>query len=123
MEKIHSVNMEFTSLEFYPDYVISRVREDVLFSIQQVRDLLEECARFYKQHSFVYISLRENDYNVDPTIYYNIKNTNLAGIAIVSIKASSLKMAEFEQKFAKMPFELFTDLEEAKAWVKGFDLK
>lgn len=118
MQKLHTVELEFTTLEFYSEYVVSKVKEDVLFSIHQVQDLIEECADFYANRSFVYISLRENDYNVDPTIYYNIKKINLAGIAIVSVKASSLKMAEFEQKFSKVPFELFTDLEEAKTWVK-----
>lgn len=123
MDKLHSLELEFTTLEFYPDYLLSRVREDVLFSTQQVKDLIRIGLDFYKGRRFVYISLRENDYNVDPTIYFKLGKLNLAGIAIVSEKASSLKMAEFEQKFSKVPFEIFTELEEAKIWVKELNLK
>lgn len=118
MEKLHSLELEFTTLEFYPDYLLSRVRKDVLFSLQQVKELIKIGSNFYKEREFVYISLRENDYNVDPTIYFKLEKLNLAGIAIVSKKVSSLKMAEFEQKFSKVPFEIFTELDDAMLWVK-----
>lgn len=112
----NSIELDFTTLNFYPNYVISRVREDVLVGANEVRELITACADFYKKSKFVYISLRENDYNVDPTIYVTINKLNLAGIAIVSKKAPSLNMAEFEKKFLKIPFEIFNELEEAKSW-------
>lgn len=119
MKKLDTIELDFTILEFYPNFVVSRIKEDVLFSKLQVRELIEVCSGFYSEVDFVYISHRVNDYNVDPTIYHKIeKINNLAGIAIVSVKAASLKMAEFEQKFSKVPFEVFTELEEAQNWVK-----
>lgn len=118
-EILRTIELEFTILEFHENYVISRIREGVVFSKKQVQDLLEVCADFYKRKKFVYISKRVNNYNVDPTIYLHLKNVkNLAGIAIVSTKTSAIKMANFEQSFSKVPFAVFMDMEDATDWVK-----
>lgn len=115
---LKSIELEYTILDFYENYVVSRVREGVVFSKKQVQDLVEVCADFYKKKKFVYISKRVNNYNVDPTIYLNLQGVkNLAGIAIVSTKPSSINMANFEQSFSKVPFSVFLEMEEAEEWV------
>jgi len=59
------------------------------------------------------------NYNVDPTVYLSLnKVKNLAGIAIVSDKTSSLNMAQFEKTFSKIPFEIFLELEDAINWTQ-----
>ena len=117
-EILQTIELEFTILEFYSTYVVSRVRENVVFSQRQVTDLVEVCSDFYKRKKFVYLSLRVNNYNVDPTIYLNINHVkNLAGIGIVSSNSAALKMANFEQKFSKVPFSIFMDMEDAREWV------
>ncbi|QED36815.1 hypothetical protein FK178_03410 [Antarcticibacterium arcticum] len=118
-EILRTIELEFTTLEFHENFVISRVREGVIISKKQVHDLVEVCSDIYKGKKFVYISKRVNNYNVDPTIYLNIKHVkNLAGIAIVSTKASSINMANFEQVFSKVPFSVFMEMEDALEWVK-----
>ena len=118
-EILRTIELEFTILEFHKNFVISRVREGVVFSKKQVQDLVEVCADFYKRKKFVYISKRVNNYNVDPTIYLDLENVkNLAGIAIVSTKTSAINMANFEQTFSKVPFAVFMDMEDAMDWVK-----
>lgn len=118
-EILRTIELEFTILEFYKNFVISRVREGVVFSKKQVQDLVEVCSDFYKRKKFVYISKRVNNYNVDPTIYLNLdKVKNLAGIAIVSTKPSAINMANFEQSFSKVPFAVFMDMEDAMDWMK-----
>lgn len=114
---LRTIELEYTILEFHNNFVISRMREGVVFSKEQVRNLIEVCSDFYGSKKFVYISKRENNYNVDPTIYSHLeKVTNLAAIAIVSTKSSSINMANFEQKFCKVPFDIFMDLEDAVEW-------
>ena len=111
------LELEFTILEFYPDFVISEPREGVVLAGKQVADLIEACSGHYEEKHFVYISWRVNDYNVHPTIYINLEDVkNLAGIAVVSKKASSLKMAKFEKEFSKVPYKIFTELEKALEW-------
>ncbi len=118
MENIlRTIELEFTILEFHSNYVVSRVRENVVLSQKQVHDLVEACADFFKRKKFVYISKRVNNYNVDPTIYLNINDVkNLAGIAIVSSKESAIQMANFEGSFSKVPFAVFMEMEEALEW-------
>lgn len=117
-EILRTIELEFTILEFHKTYVVSRVRENVVFSKQQVTDLVEVCSDFYKRKKFVYLSFRVNNYNVDPTIYLNIDHVkNLAGIGIVSSNSSALKMAKFEEKFSKVPFAIFLEMEDAREWV------
>lgn len=117
--RLKLVELESTILEFYERVVVSRVREEVIINKKEVQDLVEVCSNFYKGRQFVYISQRINNYNVDPTIYLNLENVkNLAGIAIVSTKASSLKMANFEKNFSKVPFSVFLEMEETEEWVE-----
>lgn len=113
------IELEFTILEFFENYVISQPREGQLLAAKQVEDLVEVCSDFYEGRNFVYLSYRVNDYNVNPTIYLNLdKVKNLAGIGIVSKKVSSLNMANFEKRFSKVPYEIFLELDEALVWVQ-----
>ncbi len=114
---LQSTELEYTILNFYDNYVVSRVKEGAVISSKEIKNLVEVCSGFYEDREFVYISKRVTNYNVDPTIYFNLEKVeNLAGIAIVSSMVSSIKMAHFEQNFSKVPFDIFLDLEEALEW-------
>jgi len=114
---LRTIELEFTILEFHKNFVVSRVRENVVLSKKQVFDLIDACSGHYEHKNFVYISKRVHNYNVDPTVYLNLdKVENLAGIAIVSDKTSAINMAQFEKTFSKIPFEIFIELEDAVDW-------
>jgi len=111
------LELEFSLLKFYDHYVISQLKEDVVFDRPQVKELVQVCNDFFKDTGFVYISQRVHNYNVNPTIYLKLKEAkNLCGIAIVSQKTSALNMAAFEKNFARVPFEVFLELKDAKKW-------
>lgn len=111
------LELEFSHLKFYDHYVISQLKEDVVFDRPQVQELIQVCNAFFKGRKYVYISHRVHNYNVNPTIYLQLQEAkNLSGIAIVSQKTSSLNMAAFEKNFAKVPFEVFLKLKDAKEW-------
>jgi len=116
---LRTLELEFTILEFHENFVISRIRENVVFSKKQIFDLIDICLSNYEGKKFVYISDRIHSYNVDPMVYLNLNiGKNLAGIAIVSEKTSSLNMAQFEKTFYKKPFEIFLELEDAINWAQ-----
>lgn len=118
-QPIKILELEFTILKFHKNYVVSQPRAGQLLAGKQVADLVEVCSDFYQGKNFVYLSFRVNDYNVNPTVYLNLETVNnLAGIAIVSRNPSSLNMASFESKFCKVPYEIFTDLDEALMWTQ-----
>lgn len=111
------LELEFSLLKFYDHYVISQLKEDVVFDRPQVKELVKVCLEYFKGKNFVYISQRVHNYNVNPTIYLKLKEAkNLCGIAIVSQKTSALNMAAFEKNFSKVPFEVFLELRDAKKW-------
>ncbi len=111
------VELDFTSLHFFDNYVISTVKKDVLLDKERVETLRKLCYEFYGLRKFAYIANRKNDYNVNPIIYLNLlKRNTLVGIAVVSGNIARLKTANFEKQFSPVPFDLFQNLEEAKAW-------
>lgn len=118
-ELLESIELDFAQLKFYRSFVVSTIKEDVVFSQKNTADIIRICSTLYGTTKFVYISHRVNTYNVDPTIYLNLeKAVNIAGIAIVSKKNSSLTMGFFEKNFAKFPFEVFNDFELAVHWAR-----
>ena len=117
---LKTLELQFTTLEFYNNYVISRVHEDLVFSNEHVQELKKVCTEYFKDNKFVYISKRDNNYNVDPNIYRELEivRKNLIGVAIVSDRPSSLNIANFERAFAKVSFEIFLTLDEALDWAE-----
>ncbi len=115
----HTRELDFSVLEFYDYYVVSRLKEDTVFDRPQVKELVDVCNDYFEDRHFVYISQRVHNYNVNPTIYLKLKEAkNLCGIAIVSQKTSALNMAAFEKNFAKVPFEVFLELKDARKWAE-----
>lgn len=116
---IETIDLNFTTLNFYKNFVVSKIKEDVVLDKKNTEALVKACSEIYQGEKFIYISQRFNSYNVDPLIYVDLeKATNLWGIAIVSNKISALKMAFFEKSFANFPFEIFTEFEESLIWAK-----
>ena len=118
-ERIKRIELIDVNLEFYEKIVISKVKEDVIFGAQHVEQILKICNEVFEGKNFVYISNRENNYNVNPTIYLDLKKvTSLLGIGIVSERFEALKVANFEKQFSPVPFDIFSNMEEALAWAK-----
>ncbi|MGM0934152.1 MAG: hypothetical protein ACQEWD_11975 [Bacteroidota bacterium] len=117
---LKTIELKDTSLEFYSKYVISNVKEDVIFEDHHVEQILKICKVVFDYRPFVYISNRRVAYNVNPIIYFGLKNLDdLVGIAIVTNESKGQKTAHFEKQFSPIPFDIFTNMEEAIAWSKS----
>ncbi|MFO8145820.1 MAG: hypothetical protein R6U03_00380, partial [Gillisia sp.] len=82
---IETIELNFTTLKFYKNFVVSKIKEDVVLDKKSTEALVKACSEIYHGEKFIYISQRFNSYNVDPLIYVDLeKATNLWGIAIVS---------------------------------------
>lgn len=114
-----TLDLDFSYLEFYDNYVISQLNEEIIFDVNKLHILVDTCNEFFGDKPYVYISKRVHNYNVNPTIYLKLDDVkNLCGIAIVSQRSSSLNMANFEKNFARVPFEVFLDLQDARSWAE-----
>lgn len=117
MTCLKRIDLDFTSLQFFDHFVISTVESDTQLEKDHIERLRKICHDFYGYKRFAYLANRKNDYNVNPIIYLNLlERNNLAGIAVISDTVSRLKTANFEKQFSPVPFELFQNAEEAKAW-------
>ncbi|TBW29370.1 STAS/SEC14 domain-containing protein [Gramella sp. KN1008] len=114
------VELGFVNLSFYKDHVISSIKEGSVIELEEINALLNECKKFFGDKPHIYISIRKNNYNVNPLMYSLLNDYKaLKGIAIVTGKPQTLSTAIFESKFAHLPFKVFVNLEEAKLWVKN----
>lgn len=112
------LQLPFTTLSFYTDYVVSEPLEGIIISESEVTELIELCSNRYTGKNFVYISHRTFNFNVNPMVYIQLERMkNLRGFGVVSLKASSLKMAAFEKNFSKIPYELFINFQMAQEWI------
>lgn len=118
-KRIKKIELIDINLEFYEEIVISEVKEDVILEIKHVKQMLKICNEVFGGKKYVYISNRKNNYNVIPTVYFELKDVKqLLGIGIVSESYEALKIANFEKQFSPVPFNIFFSMKEAHAWAK-----
>ena len=116
---LSSLNLPFTTIYFYKDYLISEPHEGIVIGDSEVDQIRELCSTHYSNKKFVYISHRTSNFSVNPMVYKKLgEMKNMVGFGVVSQKVSSLNMAAFEKNFSKAPFEMFLDLEKAKGWIQ-----
>ncbi len=118
-QEVRTEELSFTTLKFYPKFVISTVKEDIQIDEEHIQTLKEIIVDHYKKQPFIYLANRINSYSVNPLIYVNLIELNLLkGVGIISEDIQRLKTANFEKQFASFPFEIFQNNDEAKAWAE-----
>ncbi|WP_397300088.1 hypothetical protein [Nonlabens ulvanivorans] len=114
-----TVDLQFGEFQFYPEVIIGKIKEGIHFDMSKNQELVQVAIEHYGlDFPLSYISLRENDYSIDPLVHTNnSKFKNLCGIAIVEKRLQGSSTASLESKFFK-PGKLlaFQDVEEAIVW-------
>lgn len=119
MNPLKTIKLDFCVLNFYDTFVISEVNEGVNVSKEHIAKAHQTIVDFFGSNTYYgYISLRINDYNVDPTDYLSCPfYDHITGMAIVSDKAIKRETANFERAFFKKSLEVFYTVEEAVNWI------
>ncbi|MGJ8665844.1 MAG: hypothetical protein ACSHW7_05720 [Patiriisocius sp.] len=113
------INLDFVQIELYDKFLISTIKEGVVFEKQHLHTFYEIFDNYFPNRPFGYIANREFDYTVNPTCYLQPSDfPNLRGIAICCRNESSAAIAKFEKKFYQRPMEIFFDIESSKNWVE-----
>ena len=113
------IELDFTYLELHLDFVISSIKEGVVFDNEHREQLFAIFDTYYKQKNFGYISDRKFDYTINPTSYLKSQTyKNLVGYAVHCYSDSNYATAMFEKRFYDRAFAAFYSLEECKNWVK-----
>ncbi|MBW2960634.1 hypothetical protein [Mesonia aestuariivivens] len=121
MKPFKIIDDDIAYIEFYEDYVISSVKEDVIFDLDELNWLFMLLEEHYPNQSFGYISNRKYNYNLNPTNYEMINlYEKIVCHAVVYHSEIGKKIAVFEKNFSTNAFEIFDSLEKAKEWVIEF---
>ena len=108
--------LSFCTLLVSNNIIIAEINEGVVLNQDMSDDIIYFSSVVFKNNPFVYITNRINSYAVDPTIYKGVSQVEtLKGFAVVSTTLSA-RNAEIERLFLNKPFEIFSDLEDAKLW-------
>lgn len=108
--------LSFCTLLTSDNIIIAEINEGVVLNQDMSDDIIYFSSVVFKNNPFVYITNRINSYAVDPIIYKGVSQVEtLKGFAVVSTTLSA-RNAEIERLFLNKPFEIFSDLEEAKLW-------
>lgn len=101
--------------------LINEMDEGALLDVETNRKILDIGCDNFGEEFFGYISHRINSYAVNPMVYReSAEHPQLKAIAVVSENRRTRETARLEQQFYtnKNSFEIFSSLEEAKAWMK-----
>ena len=116
-KSIKEINLDFTKLEIYEDYLVSTVNEGVLFDTPELEQFNSIIDTYFQGKKFGFISNRVNDYTINPTcIMKTSKNHGLLGVAVLCYTKSSFDNSLFVKKFYSKPYKAFYTLEECKQW-------
>jgi len=116
-----ALKLEFGSVTFLDNILISELNEGILLDIPHNQELLELGRERFNGKPYGYISNRINSYSVNPMIHLDSANSpNLVAIAIVSDKEVVKQNTIIEKQFFrnKSSFEVFDTLDEAINWIK-----
>ncbi|RXG32805.1 hypothetical protein SAMN02745246_00643 [Leeuwenhoekiella marinoflava DSM 3653] len=119
MNSIKTQELDFCILTFYPNFVISEIKEGISLNAKQIAEAHKTITNFFGEGNYYgYISFRVNDYNVNPTDYLTCPFYKyITGMAVVSDQSLKRETANFEKAFFKKPLEVFFTLEEAITWI------
>lgn len=113
------LELPFGTFELYTDIIVGKINDGVHFDLDCNHLLVSTVLEHYgTEHMLAYVSIRDNDYSVDPMVYaHNKMYENLACIGIVEKTKRSVSSVHLESKFFKKDrLKAFSDEEEAFVW-------
>ncbi|PKA84271.1 hypothetical protein ATE92_2451 [Ulvibacter sp. MAR_2010_11] len=113
---IEKIELDFTSIEIYENYLISRIKEGLVFEEAHLRQFYVIFEKYFAGKPFVSIADRKNDYTIDPNLLRDSRFSNLLGIGVICYSDASFNTALFEKTFFKGAFEPFYSLDDCISW-------
>lgn len=115
-EPVVHLDLGYTELEIYPNYVVIRTAEGVITSLQKH----EEVVAAIESHlagDYVFILDEVNSYSVELEPIFAIRdNPRIIAVAIVVYRPQTELIYQHGAELIKKPSMFFHDLEQAKQW-------
>lgn len=116
---VREYHLDIGVVQVFDNYMVSTINEGATLTLERAYQIIGIAEIHFREKNFGYISLRQNSYAVDPTIYNYIRQIeNLQAFAIVSVKEIDMHNFNIEKLFYKKPMKFFIKYENALTWVK-----
>ena len=114
------ITLDIGYVEIHEHFAVGVLNEGIDLKTEENKYLLNVFRTEYQSKPFGFISNRVHSYSVDPTVYKETSELkNLMAIAVVISSPVQKLSIEIEKLFFNKPFEYFSSLEEAKAWMQN----
>lgn len=117
---IKILELNFGIVKVYNNFLVSELKEGVLFDVESNRKLLQIGSEEFNGRPYGYISNRIHSYAVNPMVYReSAEHENLKAIAVVAPTEIGRKSATVEKNFYKDKscFAIFATFDEAVEWI------
>ena len=116
---VREYTLDVGTVQVYENYMVANFDEGATITLERAYQIIGISEIHFRGKDFGYISLRQNSYAIDPTIYTYIRQLeNLKAFAIVSVKEIDMHNFKIEKLFYKKQMKFFIEIENALAWVK-----
>nr|WP_288934006.1 STAS/SEC14 domain-containing protein [uncultured Allomuricauda sp.] len=116
---VREYQLEIGTVQVFDNYMVASFDEGATITLERAYQIIGISEIHFRDKDFGYISLRQNSYAVDPTIYNYLRGMdNLKAFAIVSKKEIDMHNFNIEKMFYKKPMEFFIEFDNALAWVQ-----
>jgi len=116
---IKEYKIDIGKVQVFDNFMVAILHEGITLTLERTAELIGISEIHFRDKDFGYITLRENSYAIDPTLYTKIRHlTNLKAFAIVSTKEIDRHNYKIEKHFYGKKMAFFETMEEAIEWVK-----
>ncbi|MER3318506.1 MAG: STAS/SEC14 domain-containing protein [Allomuricauda sp.] len=116
---VREYQLDIGTVQVFKDYMVASFNEGTTITLERAYQMIGISEIHFRDKDFGYISLRQNSYAVDPTVYNYLRGMdNLKAFAIVSKKEIDMHNFNIEKMFYKKPMEFFIEFDNALAWIQ-----
>ena len=116
---VKEYHLDIGKVQVFKNHLVAIFDEGATLTLERAYQIIGISEIHFRDRNFGYISLRQNSYAIDPTIYTYLRELkNLKAFAIVSVKEMDMHNFKIEKLFYKKPMKIFIDYNNALKWVK-----
>ena len=116
---VKEYHLDIGKVQVFKNHLVAIFDEGATLTLERAYQIIGISEIHFRDKNFGYISLRQNSYAIDPTIYTYLRELkNLKAFAIVSVKEMDMHNFKIEKLFYKKPMNIFIDYKNALKWVK-----
>lgn len=114
------VKFSFGVVEFAANHLTLFVNDSENFTTEMLDEIIDYKTKLNPIQRLGYISVRQNSFSFDPTLFTQRKDeiiANFSKLAIVSEREADKLEYDYLQKMCPIPCQYFDSMEKAKSWL------